>query len=113
MSGRKIYEVDGDGMKIELWGAQEGDPEFYVDGIHGIQQTEIAVKVNFYSLAIDSTDTLQRRETVCRLVMSKPQFLQMSKFLYEYGGKIVADLQRQAAASPLPPAAPESETPTG
>lgn len=103
MSGRKIYEIENDGMTIELWGDAKGDPEFYVDGVHGIQQSEVGVKINFYSLGIDTTDTLQRRETVCRLVMSKPQFLQMAKFMFDYGGRIVADMQRQSAVAPVAP----------
>lgn len=78
---RKIYTIKEEGLKIELFGDEKGDQEFYVDGVHGIQQTGLGVKMNFFSLGIDTTAEYQRRETVCRLAMAQPQFLQMVDFL--------------------------------
>ena len=56
MSARTIQqgELEG-GRKIELVGRAEGEPEYYIDGIHGIQVTGPIVKLNLYTLAIDTS----------------------------------------------------------
>ena len=89
---RKIYTIEEDGQNIELFGNEAGDKEFYVDGIHGIQKTALSVKVNFFSLGIDTTNEYQRRETVCRLAMATPQFLQMADFMQEIAQNLRANV---------------------
>jgi hypothetical protein len=107
MSVRTIQqgELEG-GRKIELVGRAEGDPEFYVDGIHGMQVNGAIVKLNLYTSAIDSTAESQRRESVCRLVMSTPQFVQMVTFLAQTTNQLREAAQQaaaqQAAASGAP-----------
>lgn len=101
MASRTIQQADvGNGRKVELIGRAEGEPEFYVDGIHGVQVTGPMVKMNLYTLAIDTTPTQQRRESVCRLVLSAPQFLQMVDFLSQFVAQA-----RQAAQQAQNPAA--------
>ena len=102
MTARTIQQADlGGGRQLELIGRSEGEPEYYIDGIHGVQVTGPVVKMNLYTLAIDTTPSKQRRESVCRLVLSAPQFLQMVDFL----GQFVAQA-RQAAQAAQNPAAP-------
>ena len=100
MSARTIQETDAGDRKIELVGRAEGDPEFYVDGVHGVQVTGPIVKINLYTLGIETSPTFQRRESVCRLVMSTPQMLQMADFMTQ-----LAAGMRQVPANP-PPADP-------
>jgi len=89
---RKIYSIEEDGQTVELFGNEAGDVEHYVDGIHGIQQTGLGVKVNFFTLGIDTTNEYQRRETVCRLAMATPQFLQMADFMQEIAQNLRANV---------------------
>ena len=91
---RKIFSVEEEGQLIELFGNEAGDQEFYVDGIHGIQQTGLGVKINFFTLGIDTTNEYQRRETVARLAMGAPQFLRMADFMQE-----IAQNMRASVAS--------------
>jgi hypothetical protein len=107
MSVRTIQqgEVEG-GRKIELVGRAEGDPEFYVDGIHGIQVTGPTVKLNLYTLGIDTSPEYQRRETVCRLVMSTPQFVQLVAFLAQTTNQLREAAQKQVAAQGATPTNP-------
>lgn len=99
MSARTIQqgELEG-GRKIELVGRAEGEPEYYIDGIHGIQVTGPIVKLNLYTLAIDTSPENQRRESVCRLVLSTPQFVQMVAFLAQTTNQLREAAQQQAAA---------------
>ena len=99
MSARTIQETKVGELKIELVGRAEGDPEFYVDGVHGIQVTGPVTKLNLYTLGIDTSPTYQRRESVCRLVMSTPQLLQLADFMTQ-----LAAGMRQAPAAPADPA---------
>ena len=54
VSARTIQETDAGDRKIELVGRAEGDPEFYVDGVHGVQVTGPIVKINLYTLGIET-----------------------------------------------------------
>src|SRR5262245_16141762 len=104
MASRTIQQADiGNGRKVELVGRAEGEPEFYVDGIHGVQVTGPMVKMNLYTLAIVTTPNMRRRESVARLVMSAPQFLQMVDFLSQFVAQ--ARQAAQAAQNPAPAAA--------
>lgn len=89
---RTIQQGEANKVKIDLIGRDEGEPEFYVDGVHGIQLTGPVIKLNLYTLGIDTSPEYQRRESVCRLVMSTPQFVQAVDFLTQY----VATLRQQA-----------------
>jgi hypothetical protein len=105
MAARTIQQADlGEGRKVELVGRAEGEPEFYVDGIHGVQVTGPMVKMNLYTLAIDTTPANQRRESVCRLVMSGPQFLQMVDFLGQFVAQARQAVQQAQAAQGKNPA---------
>jgi hypothetical protein len=90
-------ELEG-GRKIELVGKAEGDPEFFIEGIHGMQINGATVKLNLYTSAIDSTPEAQRRESVCRLVMTTPQFVQMVAFLAQTTNQLREAAQLQLAA---------------
>lgn len=90
-------ELEG-GRKIELVGRAEGEPEYFIEGIHGMQVSGATVKLNLYTSAIDSTPESQRRESVCRLVMSTPQFVQMVAFLAQTTNQLREAAQQQAAA---------------
>ncbi|HYD55874.1 MAG TPA: hypothetical protein VEB41_03100 [Burkholderiales bacterium] len=101
MAARTIQQADiGNGRKVELVGRAEGEPEFYVDGIHGVQVTGPMVKMNLYTVGIDSTPAMQRRESVCRLVLSAPQFLQMVDFLSQFVAQARQAAQSAAAQNP-------------
>ena len=104
MASRKIQETDAGGRKIELVGRAEGEPEIYIDGIHGMQLSGPVVKLNLYTLGIDTSPDYQRRESVARVVMSAPQFVQMVDFLTQLVAQ-VREQAKQAAAAPTNPAA--------
>ena len=89
---RTIQQSQADKLKVDLVGRDEGEPEYYVDGVHGLQLTGPVIKLNLYTLGIDTGPEYQRRESVCRLVMSTPQFVGMVDFLTQY----VAQLRKQA-----------------
>jgi len=111
MTARTIQQAELEGgRKIELVGRAEGDPEFFVDGIHGIQMTGPVIKLNMYPQSMDTTPESQRRESVCRLVMSTPQFLQMVTFLAQYTNQLRQAAQ-QAAAQQGGAAAPSNPAP--
>ena len=94
MSARTIQQTNVDEKtKIELVGRGEGDPEFYVEGIHGMNLSGPVLKLNFYTLGIDSSPENQRRESVLRMAMGAPQFFGMVEFLNQ-----VATQMRQSAA---------------
>lgn len=99
MASRTIQqgELEG-GRKIELVGRSEGEPEFFIEGIHGMQVSGATVKLNLYTSAIDSTPESQRRESVCRLVMSTPQFVQMVAFLAQTTNQLREAAQQAAGA---------------
>lgn len=99
---RVIQEGQANNVKVQLVGREEGDPEFYIDGIHGIQLTGPVIKLNLYTLAMDSTSESQRREAVCRLVMSTPQFVGMVDFLSQYVAKLREQAQKMREASGMP-----------
>ena len=88
MSGRKIYEVVNEGSKIELYGNEGGDPETFVEGIHGFTISGGNVKMNLYTIAPDSTPQLQRREVVGRIVMPIAQFMQFVQFANNQAAQI-------------------------
>ncbi len=92
MSGRKIYEGKQGDVLVQLYGSEAIDPEFYIDGVHGILNTGSSVKLNLYTLAVDSTADVQRREVACRLAMSTPQFVRLVDMLNAY----VQQLRQQA-----------------
>ena len=100
MSARTIQQTNADEkLKIELVGRSEGDTEFYVEGVHGMNISGPVLKLNFYTLGIDSTPAAQRRESVCRIAMGAPQFFGMVDFLNQ-----VATQMRQTAAQAQAPA---------
>jgi len=102
MSARTIQQskID-DNTSIELVGRAAGDPEFYVEGIHGMNVSGPVLKLNFYTLGIDSSPASQRRESVCRIAMGAPQFFGMVEFLNQ-----VATQMRQATAQANQPSDP-------
>lgn len=105
MSSRTIQENEADGRKIELVGRSEGETEYYVDGVHGVQVTGPIVKLNLYTLGIDSSAEFQRRESVCRLVMSTPQLLQFADFMTQFASTLRQSAQAAQTAQPANPAA--------
>ena len=109
MTARMIQEAEVEGRKVELIGRSEGEPEYYVDGVHGVQVTGPIVKINLYTLAIDSSATAQRRESVCRLVMSTPQLLQFADFMTQFAAALRQPPPAQQPANSVPanPAAPK------
>ncbi len=102
MSARIIQQSKIDEKTtLELVGQAAGDPEFYVEGIHGMNVSGPVLKLNFYTLGIDSSPVSMRRETVCRIAIGAPQFFGMVDFLNQ-----VATQMRQAAVQANQPADP-------
>lgn len=106
MSSRTIQQTAPDEKtKVELVGRAEGDPEFYVEGIHGMNISGPVLKLNFYTLGIDSAPANQRRESVCRVAMGAPQFFGMVEFL----NQVAAQMRQAAAAAQPAPGNPASK----
>lgn len=103
MSARTIQQAKAaDNINIELIGRAGGDPEFFVEGIHGMNISGPVVKLNFYTLGIDSSPTSQRRESVCRLAIGAPQFFAMVDFLNQVAGQMRQGLAQAEPANPAP-----------
>lgn len=111
MNARSIHQTEAaEGKKIELVGRGEGEQEFYVEGIHGMNVSGPVLKMNFYTLAIDSSPANQRRESVCRIVMGLPQFFQMAQFFAQLSAKMREEAQQnKAVENKAGDAAPDSE----
>lgn len=82
----RVISRTGEGTRtFELVGKPGGDPELFIDGIHGFVALGAHVKMNLYSVAMTSpeigTEGVERREVVSRLVMTIPSFIAVAKFL--------------------------------
>ncbi|WP_156092782.1 hypothetical protein [Rhodovibrio salinarum] len=83
VSDRLIYEKTSEnGETIRLYGHPGGDPEYYIEGVHGFMAGPNGVKLNLYTVGFSDTEG-QRREVACRLAMSLDSFVSLAKFFQD------------------------------
>jgi len=66
-------------------------PEIYVDGYQGVTYKDGVVKLNFFSLSLDSASNASYREVVMRTAMSVGTLMQVHNAL----GQLIGDLERK------------------
>ena len=83
MTSRTILESTTAGKTIKVVGREIGEPELFVDGIHGVMRDGLAMKLNFFTRGFSEGDKSdeERREVACRMVMTLDTFLSVADFL--------------------------------
>lgn len=97
----RIISRTGEGARtFELVGKPGGDPELFIDGIHGFMALGAHVKMNLYSVALSGTEGVERREVAARLVMTIPSFLAIARYFNDRVADMkAAGVQVEEAAS--------------
>jgi hypothetical protein len=94
VSDRQIFSDDDGNILV---GRAEGDLEFQVDGIWGTSYSSTGVKVNFYTLGIntDGNDIVpgERREVSFRLVTSILSFPAIAEHFAKHAEQIRKTMQ--------------------
>jgi len=102
MTLRRMHEAQSGDMTIQLFGDDNGVPEIFAEGIHGVRFAGTHVKINLYTVA-EQEENVEQRQLVARLVMPVGSYLDMAAMVASHAQGVrqnIAQVQGQAGEAP-------------